>query len=206
MAGEKNSAPTMTNGRGRAPAQTRPLPRPRMHFSKTYAQLLLTLPPELRESAIQYRQLKKIINQIVAELTALGQPLSPRRSLFRSPLAGLSPDILQGVLQPPPAANDKGKQREGSPPAPPHDISGPRVVYELAHVADHVEPRLHVYLQPQDPSSSSTAQPSAVTIPLPLSQNAVQLALAASTSLEAADSSEDHDALGGLDATSGDPS
>ena len=45
-----------------------------MHFSKTYAQLLLTLPPELRESAIQYRQLKKIINQIVAELTSLGQP------------------------------------------------------------------------------------------------------------------------------------
>ena len=43
-----------------------------MHFSKTYAQLLLTLPPELRESAIQYRQLKKIINQIVAELTSLG--------------------------------------------------------------------------------------------------------------------------------------
>ncbi|TFK86301.1 hypothetical protein K466DRAFT_600460 [Polyporus arcularius HHB13444] len=161
-----------------------------MHFSKTYAQLLLTLPPELRESAIQYRQLKKIINQIVAELTALG----------------LSPDILQGVLQPPPPANDKGKQREGSPPASPPDYSGPRVVYELAHVADHVEPRLHVYLQPQDPSSSSTAQPSAVTIPLPLSQNAVQLALAASTSLEAADSPEDHDALGGLDATNGDPS
>ena len=44
----------------------------RMHFSKTYAQLLLTLPPELRESAVQYRQLKKIINQIVAELTSLG--------------------------------------------------------------------------------------------------------------------------------------
>ena len=48
-----------------------------MHFSKTYAQLLLTLPPELRESAIQYRQLKKIINEIVAELTALGQSLPP---------------------------------------------------------------------------------------------------------------------------------
>lgn len=27
-----------------------------MHFSKTYAQLLLSLPPELRENAIQYRQ------------------------------------------------------------------------------------------------------------------------------------------------------
>lgn len=27
-----------------------------MHFSKTYAQILLSLPPELRENAIQYRQ------------------------------------------------------------------------------------------------------------------------------------------------------
>ena len=55
--------------------RTRARPNTRaMHFSKTYAQLLLTLPPELRESAIQYRQLKKIINQIVAELTSLGQP------------------------------------------------------------------------------------------------------------------------------------
>ena len=46
-----------------------------MHFSKTYAQLLLSLPPELTQSAVQYRQLKKIINQVVAELTALGQRL-----------------------------------------------------------------------------------------------------------------------------------
>ena len=45
-----------------------------MHFSKTYAELLLALPPELTQSAVQYRQLKKIINQIVAELTSLGQP------------------------------------------------------------------------------------------------------------------------------------
>jgi len=27
-----------------------------MHFAKTYTQLLLSLPPELRENAIQYRQ------------------------------------------------------------------------------------------------------------------------------------------------------
>ena len=43
-----------------------------MHFSKTYSQLLLTLPPDLRERAIEYRQLKKLINQVVIELTALG--------------------------------------------------------------------------------------------------------------------------------------
>lgn len=54
------------------PASIHTLRPTAMHFSKTYSQLLLTLPPELRDSAIQYRQLKKIINQIVAELTALG--------------------------------------------------------------------------------------------------------------------------------------
>lgn len=32
-----------------------------MHFSKTYSQLLLTLPPELRENAIQYRQVSVMV-------------------------------------------------------------------------------------------------------------------------------------------------
>lgn len=44
-----------------------------MHFSKTYQQLLLTLPPELRDSAIEYHKLKKLINQVVTELTSLGE-------------------------------------------------------------------------------------------------------------------------------------
>lgn len=43
-----------------------------MHFSKTYAQLLSSLPPDLRDNAIEYRQLKKLINQVVQELTSLG--------------------------------------------------------------------------------------------------------------------------------------
>lgn len=43
-----------------------------MHFSKTYAQLLLSLPPDLRDNAIEYRQLKKLINKVVKELTSLG--------------------------------------------------------------------------------------------------------------------------------------
>lgn len=43
-----------------------------MHFSKTYTQLLLSLPPELRDNAIEYRKLKKLINQVVQELTQLG--------------------------------------------------------------------------------------------------------------------------------------
>lgn len=41
------------------------------------------MPPELREDAIEYRQLKKLIHKVVDELAALG----------------LSPDVLQRVLQ-----------------------------------------------------------------------------------------------------------
>ncbi|KAI0635439.1 SPX domain-containing protein [Trametes polyzona] len=142
-----------------------------MHFSKTYSQLLLTLPPELRESAIQYRQLKKIINQIVAELTSLG----------------LSPDVLHGILQPTPAPGDKGKQREGSPPPHTQNTSGPRVIYELAHVADHVEPRLRLCLDPTDdpppsdePGPSSSPPKAGPTITLPVPQEVLRTALGAS--------------------------
>ena len=169
-----------------------------MHFSKTYTELLLTLPPELRESAIQYRQLKKIINQIVAELTALGP--SARVPAFLPAAAdlpyptGLSPDVLQAVIQPPQGQNDKGKQREdylpsANPPLSAEDADsspGPRVVYELVHVADHLEPRLRVYLDqdtdslPLDPSSS-TPRPSDVTVTLPIPHDVLQLASPSAT-------------------------
>ena len=43
-----------------------------MHFSKTYTELLLKLPPELRENAIEYRRLKKLIKQVAEELTSIG--------------------------------------------------------------------------------------------------------------------------------------
>ena len=50
-----------------------------MHFAKTYTQLLLSLPPELRENAIEYRKLKKLINNVVSELQDLGEPFSRGR-------------------------------------------------------------------------------------------------------------------------------
>ncbi|KAJ7856706.1 SPX domain-containing protein [Mycena olivaceomarginata] len=64
-----------------------------MHFSKTYSQLLQELPPELSENAVDYRQLKKVINQLVAELESLG----------------LGPTVLQDLLQ-----SSNGKSRETS--------------------------------------------------------------------------------------------
>jgi hypothetical protein len=73
-----------------------------MHFSKSYSQILLSLPPELRQNAISYGQaspsvlrlsslsdptsdppkLKKLINQAVQELTLLGFSPEVIRSLF----------------------------------------------------------------------------------------------------------------------------
>ncbi|KAL1751930.1 SPX domain-containing protein [Schizophyllum commune] len=102
-----------------------------MHFGKTYAQLLLDLPPELRDNAIQYRQLKKLINQVVRELTALG----------------LSPQVLHELLDDHESPeNDKGKQRAEPSPIPEGegDPCVPRVVYEFNHTSGKIEPRLRL--------------------------------------------------------------
>ncbi|KAJ7621081.1 hypothetical protein FB45DRAFT_980684 [Roridomyces roridus] len=91
-----------------------------MHFSKLYAQLLEDLPPELSENAFQYRQLKKLINQIATELSALG----------------LQPGVLQGLL----ATSGKGKGKE----------EVPSVFYELNTASGNIEPRLRLWVKPPD--------------------------------------------------------
>ncbi|KAH6874232.1 microtubule associated protein-domain-containing protein [Coprinopsis sp. MPI-PUGE-AT-0042] len=73
-----------------------------MHFSKTYAQILEGLPPGLRDNAIQYRQLKKIINQVVSELSSLG----------------LSPELLQELIVPNGSAQDPSSPPVSPPTSP----------------------------------------------------------------------------------------
>ncbi|OCH85318.1 hypothetical protein OBBRIDRAFT_763082 [Obba rivulosa] len=111
-----------------------------MHFSKTYTQLLCTLPPEFRDSAIEYRQLKKLINLVVKELNGLG----------------LSPEILQEALQ----SSSLGNEAE----------SGERfkVVYEIVNVADHVEPRLRLWIKRNDSKDGSSDMIPSITLPLKL--------------------------------------
>ncbi|KAI0688629.1 hypothetical protein BC835DRAFT_1284270 [Cytidiella melzeri] len=115
-----------------------------MHFSKTYTELLLSLPPELRDSAIEYRKLKKLINQVVQELTQLG----------------LTPDVLHQVLLetetlPDDTGKGKGKAREVGgtsssspwvPVASSHDTTAglSRVVYEINTDSNGLEPRLRL--------------------------------------------------------------
>ncbi|KAJ7698869.1 SPX domain-containing protein [Mycena metata] len=93
-----------------------------MHFSKTYAQLLAELPPELSENAVQYRQLKKLINQVVSELALLG----------------LGPTVLHDLLHTGVDASAKGKEK-GAPA---------RVVYELNSDSGNIEPRLRLWVDP----------------------------------------------------------
>ncbi|KAL1745903.1 SPX domain-containing protein [Schizophyllum fasciatum] len=114
-----------------------------MHFGKTYSQLLLDLPPELRDNAIQYRQLKKLINQVVRELTALG----------------LSPQVLHELLEDhDPPENNKGKQRAEPAPGPEGDGDSciPRVVYEFNHTSGKIEPRLRLRIGASLPKLAPT--------------------------------------------------
>ncbi|KAJ7732138.1 SPX domain-containing protein [Mycena metata] len=93
-----------------------------MHFSKTYAQLLADLPPELSETAVQYRQLKRLINQLVSELALLG----------------LGPTVLQDLLQTGVDAAAEGTLTDG-----------PRAVYEFNdNNSGSIEPRLRLWVDP----------------------------------------------------------
>ncbi|KAH7909420.1 SPX domain-containing protein [Hygrophoropsis aurantiaca] len=102
-----------------------------MHFSKTYSQLLLTLPPELRDNAIEYRQLKKLINQVVNELSSLG----------------LSPTVLQQLIE---QRNVPGiaKVQEIGGEGNNSDSQPSRIiVYEIANSSTNLEPRLRLSLK-----------------------------------------------------------
>ncbi|EJD02279.1 uncharacterized protein FOMMEDRAFT_168777 [Fomitiporia mediterranea MF3/22] len=125
-----------------------------MHFCKTYSQLLLTLPQELQENAIEYRQLKKLINKVVNELTSLG----------------LSPAVLQNILQKNDTASGsaKGKQRAfgerpeeivnvGDQDDGVADLSRPqttKAIYEVIHDGEHLQPRLRVWVGRQKDTDS----------------------------------------------------
>ncbi|KAF9244265.1 SPX domain-containing protein [Melanogaster broomeanus] len=124
-----------------------------MHFSKTYAQLLLSLPPELRDNAIQYRQLKKLINQVVTELNTLG----------------LSPSVLQQLLEHgetivgPASLRELGGSLDCVTSEGRESTLQPTIVYEIASKSTYLEPRLRLSLKyPYDadiPDISSTKQP-----------------------------------------------
>jgi len=64
-----------------------------MHFSKTYTELLLSLPPELRDNAIEYRKLKKLIKQVVQELTQLGACKVHERFLHSLLISRVTPKV-----------------------------------------------------------------------------------------------------------------
>lgn len=115
-----------------------------MHFAKTYSQLLLSLPPELSENAIQYRQLKKLINQLIQELSSLG----------------LGPAVLQQLLE---HSNDEVEVIEGQYKG---DATFsvrpnlPKITYEADSISGRTEPRLRLWLDsPIFPADSEGSTP-----------------------------------------------
>ncbi|KAG6866165.1 hypothetical protein C0991_008119 [Blastosporella zonata] len=123
-----------------------------MHFSKSYTQLLQSLPPELRENAIQYRELKKLINQIVLELSSLG--LSP----------ALLHDLLEGSQKVSNSIGDSGSAAEEADGTEAkstrrHHLS--KAVYEVTDGLGHIEPHLRLWVDL--PSLISNKYASSVT-------------------------------------------
>ncbi|KAF8841393.1 hypothetical protein BDN67DRAFT_1010703 [Paxillus ammoniavirescens] len=107
-----------------------------MHFSKTYIQLLLSLPPELRDNAVEYRQLKKLINQIVTELNSLGLDPSVLRRLLehRETIVGSA------------SFRELGESLQYVTWESSHQPK-PTVVYEFASKSTYLEPRLRLLLK-----------------------------------------------------------
>ena len=126
-----------------------------MHFSKSYSQILLSLPPGLRENAISYRQacflrflthscfltrppkLKKLINQVVQELTLLG----------------FSPELVRDLLEQGNIALHS--MRESQNPdqhsavtikSPATTNSGLELLYEVDNDFGHLTPRLRLII------------------------------------------------------------
>ncbi|KAF8838305.1 hypothetical protein BDN67DRAFT_1013182 [Paxillus ammoniavirescens] len=118
-----------------------------MHFSKTYTQLLLSLPPELRDNAVEYRQLKKLINQVVTELNSLG----------------LNPSVLQKLLEHGETIVGSASFRELGESlqcVTEEDSSHqPTVIYEIASKSTYLEPRLRLLLKhPHDAATGLSTE------------------------------------------------
>ncbi|KAJ2927379.1 hypothetical protein H1R20_g9717, partial [Candolleomyces eurysporus] len=113
-----------------------------MHFSKTYAQILQELPPDLRENAIQYRQLKKLINRIVSELSSLG----------------LSPTVLQELINEGALSEEANADTVPKNEIPAEDAKTglPRIAYELVEHSDRIEPHLRLWVDVPDGVNVST--------------------------------------------------
>ncbi|KIM56562.1 hypothetical protein SCLCIDRAFT_1220249 [Scleroderma citrinum Foug A] len=109
-----------------------------MHFCKTYSELLLTLSPELRKNAIEYRQLKKLINEVVLELDSFG--LSPKvlQLLLEE---GAQDHVFHTGSEEWDASSSSGDSSHSSVHAHLH----PTVIYEIeSKSASGFEPRLRI--------------------------------------------------------------
>ncbi|KAH9475912.1 hypothetical protein JR316_0011473 [Psilocybe cubensis] len=126
-----------------------------MHFSKTYTQLLQSLPPEMRDNAIEYRQLKKIINQIVSELSELGlQPAVLHELMVPGSPPPVTPPAAAGAV----AEVPHPPTTEGS--SPPHSPTE-----ESSHSAGPSGSKTPT--NESSPAESATVASASLTVPQP---------------------------------------
>ena len=99
-------------------------------------------------------------------------------------LAGLPPEVLQGIIQTPSKENDEGKEEENTwqDSRLVLHASGSRVIYEFPNVVDHVEPRLHLYLNDDNvlqsyPAETTSTHSLGISMPFPISPHMLQVAL-----------------------------
>jgi len=144
-----------------------------MHFSKTYSQLLLSLPTDLRENSIQYRQvpssfhfwsqvvdaelyqLKKLVNQVVNELSSIGLSPAVLQELLERSSSQI--DLLEKGVVNESAILDDPKLDDGHSmftPVRPH--TQPKVVYEVNDLSGRIEPRLRLWVDPPVSSPNAT--------------------------------------------------
>ncbi|KAF9443837.1 hypothetical protein P691DRAFT_678684 [Macrolepiota fuliginosa MF-IS2] len=120
-----------------------------MHFSKTYTQLLESLPQELQENSIQYHQLKEIINQVVKELSSLGLNPSLLHELLEAEgtHSFISSHISKGegisILHP-----SVGHVHSDSDETHALTVGTgfPKIVYEFGEDLSRIEPHLRISL------------------------------------------------------------
>ncbi|KAG6914825.1 hypothetical protein DXG01_015126 [Tephrocybe rancida] len=109
------------------------------------------LPPELRENAIQYRQLKKLINQIVRELSSLGLSPAVLHELFEASQPG-----SRAITE----AGNGAEEAGGIEPTSAWNHHLAKAIYKVTDISGHIEPHLRLWVD----ARTSTALRSTLTL------------------------------------------
>ncbi|GAA93828.1 uncharacterized protein L969DRAFT_84727 [Mixia osmundae IAM 14324] len=139
-----------------------------MKYGRKLDELLSSpsVPPEWKASAIQYKQLKKVINKVAAELNSIGLSSDLLRELLERPPGSAPTDLTNGhsALAARHSAA-QGSDQSDSEHAAALEHSAVRVgkgklraraEYELSGTAEHPQPRIRIVFSSASSSSASS--------------------------------------------------